>query len=87
MRPFSTTPSSAGLDMAIVNAGQLDVYEEIAPELPTRVEDVLLNRRPDATERLVELAGAVQERRHDQGGRAAESAGEKPARRNVSNMP
>ena len=46
----------AGLDMAIVNAGQLDVYEEIAPELLERVEDVLLNRRPDATERLVELA-------------------------------
>ncbi|MHB8902435.1 MAG: homocysteine S-methyltransferase family protein, partial [Thermoguttaceae bacterium] len=47
----------AGLDMAIVNAGQLDVYEEIPPELRERVEDVLLDRRPDATERLVELAG------------------------------
>src|SRR4051812_40366915 len=46
----------AGLDMAIVNAGQLAVYEEIAPELRERVEDVLLNRRPDATERLVDLA-------------------------------
>lgn len=46
----------AGLDMAIVNAGQLDVYEEIPPELLQRVEDVLLNRRPDATERLVQLA-------------------------------
>jgi len=43
----------AGLDMAIVNAGQLEVYEEIEPELKTLVEDVLLNRRPDATERLV----------------------------------
>ncbi|HUE40698.1 MAG TPA: methionine synthase [Chthoniobacterales bacterium] len=46
----------AGLDMAIVNAGQLAVYEEIAPELRERVEDVLLNRRDDATERLVDLA-------------------------------
>src|SRR5437868_5526284 len=50
----------AGLDMAIVNAGQLAVYEEIEPELRERVEDVLLNRRPDATERLVELAERVQ---------------------------
>jgi len=43
----------AGLDMAIVNAGMLEVYEEIEPELKELVEDVLLNRRPDATERLV----------------------------------
>jgi 5-methyltetrahydrofolate--homocysteine methyltransferase len=43
----------AGLDMAIVNAGMLEVYEEINPELKQLVEDVLLNRRPDATERLV----------------------------------
>jgi 5-methyltetrahydrofolate--homocysteine methyltransferase len=46
----------AGLDMAIVNAGQLAVYEEIEPELRERVEDVLLNRRPGATERLVDYA-------------------------------
>jgi len=46
----------AGLDMAIVNAGQLAVYEEIEPELRERVEDVLLNRRDDATERLVDFA-------------------------------
>jgi 5-methyltetrahydrofolate--homocysteine methyltransferase len=45
----------AGLDMGIVNAGMLEVYQEIEPELRERVEDVLLNRRPDATERLVEL--------------------------------
>ena len=45
----------AGLDMAIVNAGQLDVYEEIPPDLLEHVEDVLLDRRPDATERLIEL--------------------------------
>jgi len=46
----------AGLDMAIVNAGQLEVYEEIPVDLLERVEDVLLNRRPDATERLVAFA-------------------------------
>ncbi|HKY24998.1 MAG TPA: vitamin B12 dependent-methionine synthase activation domain-containing protein, partial [Gaiella sp.] len=46
----------AGLDMGIVNAGLLMVYEDIEPELLERVEDVIWNRRPDATERLVELA-------------------------------
>jgi 5-methyltetrahydrofolate--homocysteine methyltransferase len=46
----------AGLDMAIVNAGQLTVYQEIPPELLTLVEDVIFNRRPDSTERLVEFA-------------------------------
>jgi 5-methyltetrahydrofolate--homocysteine methyltransferase len=46
----------AGLDMGIVNAGQLAVYEDIDPELLERVEDALFNRRPDATERLVEIA-------------------------------
>jgi 5-methyltetrahydrofolate--homocysteine methyltransferase len=50
----------AGLDMGIVNAGQLAVYEEIEPELRERVEDVLLNRRDDATERLVDFADRVQ---------------------------
>jgi 5-methyltetrahydrofolate--homocysteine methyltransferase len=58
---------AAGMDMGIVNAGMLEVYEEIEPELKELVEDVLLNRRPDATERLVdygeklkaESAGAV----------------------------
>jgi 5-methyltetrahydrofolate--homocysteine methyltransferase len=49
----------AGLDMGIVNAGQITVYEDIAPELLERVEDVLFDRRPDATERLVEYAGTV----------------------------
>jgi 5-methyltetrahydrofolate--homocysteine methyltransferase len=44
---------AAGMDMGIVNAGMLEVYEEIEPELKVMVEDVLLNRRPDATERLV----------------------------------
>jgi 5-methyltetrahydrofolate--homocysteine methyltransferase len=46
----------AGLDMAIVNAGQLDVYDTIDPELRDACEDVILDRRDDATERLVELA-------------------------------
>ncbi len=50
---------SAGLDIGIVNAGQLAVYEEIEPELRARVEDVLLNRRDDATERLVDFAESV----------------------------
>ena len=45
---------TAGMDMGIVNAGMLEVYEEIEPELKVLVEDVLLNRRPDATERLVD---------------------------------
>lgn len=49
----------AGLDMGIVNAGQLAIYEEIRPELLERVEDVLLNRRPDATDRMVELAATI----------------------------
>ncbi len=51
----------AGLDMAIVNAGQLAVYEEIEPGLREAVEDLLLDRRPDATERLVSLAGRLKE--------------------------
>ncbi len=46
----------AGMDMGIVNAGQLDVYDTIAPELRDACEDVILNRRPDSTERLLELA-------------------------------
>ncbi|HEY1009177.1 MAG TPA: methionine synthase [Daejeonella sp.] len=49
----------AGLDMGIVNAGMLEVYEEIPKDLLELVEDVLLNRRPDATERLVEFAETI----------------------------
>ena len=49
----------AGLDMGIVNAGQLAVYEDIEPQLKELVEDILLNRRPDATERLVDFAETV----------------------------
>src|SRR4051812_14190903 len=58
---------AAGMDMGIVNAGALEVYEEIPAELRERIEDVVLNRRPDATERLLEIApdhagnGAVRE--------------------------
>ncbi len=59
----------AGLDMGIVNAGQLAVYEEIEPHLKELVEDVILNRRPDATERLVQFADTVK----GQGGTTAEA--------------
>jgi 5-methyltetrahydrofolate--homocysteine methyltransferase len=49
----------AGLDMGIVNAGQLVVYEDIRKDLLERVEDIIFNRRPDATERLIEMAAIV----------------------------
>src|SRR4051812_10159292 len=52
----------AGLDMGIVNAGQLEVYEEIPKDLLERVEDVLLNRRPDAADRLTEFAESVKQK-------------------------
>jgi len=55
----------AGMDMGIVNAGQLAIYEEIPAELLEHVEDVLLNRRSDATERLVTLAENVQGQRKE----------------------
>ena len=51
----------AGLDMGIVNAGQLEIYEEIPKDLLERVEDVLLNRRPDATDRLLDFAETVKD--------------------------
>jgi 5-methyltetrahydrofolate--homocysteine methyltransferase len=51
----------AGLDMGIVNAAQLGIYEEIEPELLQRVEDVLLNRRSDATEQLVSFAETIRD--------------------------
>ena len=63
---------AAGMDMGIVNAGMLEVYEEIEPTLKELVEDVLLNRRPDATERLVEHG----ERLKAEGG-GAEGSGKK----------
>jgi 5-methyltetrahydrofolate--homocysteine methyltransferase len=49
----------AGMDMGIVNAGQLPIYTDIPPDLLERVEDVVLNRRPDATDRLLEIADSV----------------------------
>ena len=75
----------AGMDMGIVNAGQLAVYDTLDPELREACEDVILNRREDATERLLELAerykgGAAQEGKakdltwRDQAGRRADFA-------------
>ena len=52
---------AAGMDMGIVNAGQLVIYDDIEPELKERVEDVVLNRRSDATERLVDFAESVKD--------------------------
>jgi len=49
----------AGMTMGIVNAGMMGVYDDLAPELKERVEDVVLNRRPDATERMIEIAGSL----------------------------
>jgi 5-methyltetrahydrofolate--homocysteine methyltransferase len=51
-----------GMDMGIVNAGMIEVYDEIPPDLLERVEDVLFNRRPDATERLVDFAETVKQK-------------------------
>ena len=65
----------AGLDMGIVNAGQLAVYEDIPKELLDHVEDIIFNRRPDATERMVEFAATVKgegkKKEQDLGWRAA----------------
>jgi 5-methyltetrahydrofolate--homocysteine methyltransferase len=52
----------AGMDMGIVNAGQLEVYEEIPKELLEKVEDVIFNRKPDATERLIEFAETIKKK-------------------------
>ncbi len=52
----------AGMDMGIVNAGQLEVYEEISKELLEKVEDVIFNRRSDATERLIEFAETIKKK-------------------------
>jgi 5-methyltetrahydrofolate--homocysteine methyltransferase len=49
----------AGMTMGIVNAGMMGVYDDLNPELRERVEDVVLNRRPDATERMIEIAGTL----------------------------
>ncbi len=65
----------AGMDMGIVNAGMLPVYEEIDPALRERIEDVLLNRRDDATERLIEVAQSAGTVTGDQPQRAREWRG------------
>jgi 5-methyltetrahydrofolate--homocysteine methyltransferase len=57
----------AGMDMGIVNAGMVGVYDELAPELRERVEDVVLNRRPDASERLIEIAEQAKGAAKDEG--------------------
>ena len=72
----------AGMDMGIVNAGQLDVYDAIDPELREACEDVIFDRREDATERLIALAGALRGDRHcgrKGGGRMALAAGRRAA--------
>lgn len=57
----------AGMDMGIVNAGMVGVYDDVEPELRERVEDVVLNRRPDAGERLVEIAEQAKGAARDEG--------------------
>jgi 5-methyltetrahydrofolate--homocysteine methyltransferase len=61
----------AGMDMGIVNAGMVGVYDELDPDLRERVEDVVLNRRPDSTERLLEVAEAVKGSAKDDSARLA----------------
>lgn len=61
----------AGLDMGIVNAGMVGVYDDLDPDLRDRVEDVVLDRRPDATERLLEVAEAVKGAARDDTARLA----------------
>ena len=58
---------AAGMDMGIVNAGMIGVYDDLDPELRERVEDVVLNRRPDAAERLLEIAEAAKGAAKDEG--------------------
>ena len=61
----------AGMDMGIVNAGMVGVYDQLDPELRERVEDVVLNRRPDATERLLAIADQVRGQAKDDSARLA----------------
>src|SRR5689334_9529192 len=61
----------AGMDMGIVNAGMVGVYDDLDPELRERVEDVVLDRRPDAAERLLEIAEAAKGQARDEGARLA----------------
>ncbi len=73
----------AGLDMAIVNAGQLEVYEEIPGKLKELVEDVLLNRRSDATERLVNYADEIKSDQKDGKDKKEERWREKPVEERI----
>jgi 5-methyltetrahydrofolate--homocysteine methyltransferase len=66
----------AGLDMGIVNAGMVGVYDDLEPSLRERVEDVVLNRRPDAGERLVEVAETAKSDAKDDSARLAWRAGD-----------
>jgi 5-methyltetrahydrofolate--homocysteine methyltransferase len=70
----------AGLDMGIVNAGMVGVYDELDPELRERVEDVVLNRRRDAAERLVEIAERAKGAARDDSARLAWRSGTVQAR-------
>ena len=74
--------TQAGMDMGIVNAGQLELYEDIPKDLLEHVEDIIFNRREDATERMVEFAENVK----GSGKQRVRSIfpGEKPASRSVS---
>lgn len=73
----------AGLDMAIVNAGQLEVYEEIDPTLRDLVEDVLLNRREDATERLVDYAEEIKDQNSGKAAVKKDAWREKPVEERI----
>ncbi|MDG0853022.1 methionine synthase [Roseateles puraquae] len=70
----------AGMDMGIVNAGMIGVYDDLDPELRERVEDVVLNRRPDAGERLIEIADRAKSAGKDDSARLAWRAGDVNAR-------
>ncbi|MFN3811251.1 MAG: methionine synthase [Roseateles asaccharophilus] len=70
----------AGMDMGIVNAGMVGVYDDLDPELRERVEDVVLNRRPDAGERLIEIADRAKSAGKDESARLAWRAGDVNAR-------
>ena len=72
----------AGMDMGIVNAGQLVVYEDIPKDLLEHVEDIIFNRRPDATERMVQFADTVKGSGQEEGARSrvARAAGREAAR-------
>src|SRR3546814_18027444 len=74
---------AAGMDMGIVNAGQLDVYDTIEPELRAACEDVVLNRREDATERLLAIADRC-EGNGEVAEKAAAEGGGRPVRKRLA---